>query len=136
MNQSQTRDASWRWITRQSLEMLHDESIAEHGGSPGLRDEGMLESALARPQQLANYSEPDIAQLAASYGYGLIKNHAFVDGNKRAAFLGVGLFLFLNGYRLLATQVDATRTILKLAASEISEEQFAAWIRTNIASRV
>ncbi len=126
---------TWRWISRRTLELLHDESIAEHGGASGIRDDGMLESALARPQQLAHYGEPDIAALAASYGFGLIKNHAFVDGNKRAAFLGVGLFLYLNGYRLNASQVDATRTMLALAASELSEEQFAEWIRTHIQTR-
>lgn len=84
------------------------------------------------------YDKPDVAALAASYGYGLIKNHAFVDGNKRAAFLSVGMFLFLNGYRLTASQIDATRTMLALAASELSklsEEQFAAWIRGNIEKR-
>jgi death on curing protein len=126
---------SWRWISRRALELLHDESIAEHGGTSGIRDEGMLESALARPQQLAHYEEPDVAALAASYGYGLIKNHAFVDGNKRAAFLGVGMFLYLNGYRLTASQVDATRTMLALAASELGEQQFAEWVRKNIEKR-
>jgi death on curing protein len=120
---------SWRWIGRRALELLHDESIAEHGGAPGLRDAGMLDSALARPQQLAHYGGPDCAALAASYGFGLIKNHAFVDGNKRAAFLAVGMFLHLNGYRLTASQVDATRTMLALAGSELAEVQFADWIR-------
>ncbi len=126
---------SWRRISRRALELLHNEGIAEHGGASGLRDEGMLESALARPQQLAHYGEPDAAALAASYGYGLIKNHAFVDGNKRAAFLAVGMFLYLNGFRLTASQVDATRSILSLAASELSEEQFAEWVRKNVVTR-
>ncbi len=128
-------DKNWRWISKNALVLLHDESLAEHGGASGIRDEGMLESALARPQQLAHYGEPDAAALAASYGYGLIKNHAFVDGNKRAAFLGVGMFLYLNGYRLTASQVDATRTMLALAASELSEDEFAEWIRANLAAR-
>jgi death on curing protein len=126
---------SWRWISRRALELLHDESIAEHGGASGIRDDGMLESALARPQQLAHYDKPDVAALAASYGYGLIKNHAFVDGNKRAAFLGVGMFLYLNGYRLTASQVDATRTMLALAASELSEGQFTEWVRAKAVKR-
>jgi death on curing protein len=121
----------WRWVSRRLLETLHDESLAMHGGASGLRDEGLLESALARPQQLANYGEPDFAELAASYAYGLAKNHAFVDGNKRAAFLSLGLFLRLNGYRLNATQVDATLTILALAAGETEEAQLAVWVRAN-----
>jgi death on curing protein len=125
-------EKNWRWISKNALVLLHGESLAEHGGAMGLRDEGMLESALARPEQLANYGEPDLAALAASYGYGLIKNHAFVDGNKRAAFLAVGMFLYLNGYRLTASPVDATRTMLALAASELSEEQFVEWLRKNI----
>lgn len=126
---------TWRWISRQALELLHGESLAEHGGAPGLRDEGLLESALARPINLAAYEEPDVAALAACYGVALAKNHAFVDGNKRAAFLSVGLFLALNGYRLKATQVEATLTMLSVAASEIDEERFAEWIRTHLVKR-
>lgn len=120
---------SWRWIDRHALVLLHDASLAEHGGSAGLRDEGLLESALARPQNLAAYGSPDFADLAATYGVGLAKNHAFVDGNKRAAFLGVGLFLALNGYRLVAEQADATLTMLAVAAGDTDEPAFAAWIR-------
>jgi len=120
---------SWRWIDRQALILLHDESLAEHGGSSGLRDQGLLESALARPQNLAAYGSPDVADLAAAYGVGIAKNHAFVDGNKRAAFLGVGLFPTLNGYRLVATQADATLTMLAVAAGDMAEPTFAAWIR-------
>jgi death-on-curing protein len=126
---------TWRWISRQALELLHGESLAEHGGAPGLRDEGLLESALARPMNLAAYGEPDVAELAACYGVGLAKNHAFVDGNKRAAFLAVGLFVALNGFRLKATQVEATLTMLAVAASEIDEERFADWIRTHLIKR-
>ena len=125
----------WRWISRQALELLHGESLAEHGGAAGLRDEGLLESALARPLNLAAYGQPDVAELAACYGVGLAKNHAFVDGNKRAAFLSVGLFLALNGYRLRATQVEATLTMLAVAASELDEEAFASWIRSHIEPR-
>ena len=97
----------WRFVDRQVLLMLHEESLAEHGGAPGVRDEGLFESALARPLNLVQYGQPDTADLAASYGVGLAKNHAFVDGNKRVAFLAVGLFLALNGWRLQATQADA-----------------------------
>lgn len=120
---------SWRWIDRRALCLLHDESIAEHGGATGLRDEGLLESALARPLHLAAYGEPDVFDLAAAYGVGLAKNHAFVDGNKRAAFLSVGLFLALNGYRLVASQADATLTMLAVAEGSLEEPAFAAWLR-------
>ena len=125
----------WRWIDRQALRLLHDESLAQHGGSSGLRDEGLLESALARPRNLAAYGEPDVADLAASYGVGLAKNHPFVDGNKRAAFLAVGLFLALNGYRLVSSQADATLTMLAVAAGDIDEPTFAAWIRDHSRKR-
>lgn len=126
---------SWRWIDRRGLTLLHDESLAEHGGSAGLRDEGLLESALARPLNLAAYGNPDFADLAATYGIGLAKNHAFVDGNKRAAFLAVGMFLALNGYRLIATQPDAALTMLAVAAGELDEAAFAEWIRTHSQKR-
>lgn len=126
---------SWRWIDRRALELLHDESIAEHGGAAGLRDVGLLESALARPLNLAVYGEPDVAELAAAYGVGLAKNHRFVDGNKRAAFLAVGLFLALNGKRLVATQADATLTMLAVAAGSMDEPAFAQWLREHAQNR-
>lgn len=125
----------WKWVNRQVLLLLHDESLAEHGGAPGLRDEGMLDSALGRPLNFALYGEPDLASLAASYGFGLAKNHAFVDGNKRAAFLAVGLFLAVNAHRLHATQADATLTVLAVAGGEMDEDAFAQWIRTHIQPR-
>jgi death-on-curing protein len=121
----------WKWIDKSALLVLHDESLALHGGASGIRDEGLLDSALARPVNLAAYGEPDFADLAAAHGFGLAKNHPFVDGNKRAAFLAVGLFLFLNGKRLSATQVDATITMLALAAGDLEEADFAAWLRQN-----
>lgn len=125
----------WRFISRRALELLHDESLAEHGGRPGLRDEGLLESALARPLQLMTYGEPDLAALAAAYGFGLVHNHAFVDGNERAAFLATGLFLALNGERLVTTQADATLTMLALAAGDLSEDAFADWLRAHTQPR-
>ena len=127
---------SWRWISKQALLLLHAESLAEHGGGDGLRDEGLLDSALARPLNLAAYGQPDAAALAASYGVGVAKNHPFVDGNKRAALLATGLFLYFNGYTLQATQADTTRTVLGLAAGEVSEEAFAAWLRDHTVARV
>ena len=123
---------SFRWISRRALILLHDESLAIHGGLPGIRDEGLLLSALARPENLVAYGNPDLADCAASYGFGLAKNHPFADGNKRAAFLAVGLFLRLNGFRLSVTQADATRTVLALAAGDLAEADFAGWIRVNI----
>ncbi len=124
-----------RWIGKQALLLLHGESLAEHGGLPGLRDEGLLESALARPLNVTAYGMPDITELAAAYGVGLAKNHPFADGNKRVAFLAVGLFLALNGYRLVATQLEATRTMLAVAAGDIDETAFAAWLRTHSVKR-
>lgn len=125
----------WRWIEKRLLLVLHDESLAVHGGAPGIRDEGLLDFALARPENLTAYGKPDFADLAAAYGVGLAKNHPFVDGNKRAALLAVGLFLLLNGHRLSATQVDATLTMQTVAADEIIEADCAAWIRCNSRAR-
>ena len=126
---------TWRWDDRRALMLLHDDSLAEHGGLPGLRDEGLLESARARPLNLALYEQPDVAALAACYAVGLAKNHAFVDGNKRAAFLAMGLFLALNGYRLVATQADATLTMLTVADGTLGEGELAAWIRRQAVAR-
>ncbi len=125
----------WQWVSMQALILLHDESLAEHGGSSGIRDPGLHESAMARPLNLAAYGEPDVAELAANYGFGLAQNHAFVDGNKRAAFLAIGLFLWLNGKRLVTTQLDATETIMALAAGELDEPGLAEWIRLHSTDR-
>lgn len=126
---------TWRWIDRRALLLLHAESLAEHGGAEGLRDPALLDSALARPENLAAYGQPDFADLAASYGLGLAKNHPFMDGNKRAAFLAVGLFLYLNGYRLLAGQAEAALAMLAAAGSEITEPELASWIRDHAVKR-
>ena len=126
---------SWRWIDRRLLILLHDESLAAHGGASGIRDEGMLDSALARPVNLAACGEPDVSDLAAAYAFGLAKNHPFVDGNKRAAFLSVGLFLGLQGLRLTATQAEATIMVFGLAGGDVQEAEFAQWIRTHHAPR-
>ncbi|MDO9405827.1 MAG: type II toxin-antitoxin system death-on-curing family toxin [Polaromonas sp.] len=124
---------SWRWISKQALLLLHGESLAEHGGGEGLRDEGLLDSALARPENLLAYGDPDAAALAASYACGIARNHPFMDGNKRAAFLAVGIFLYLNGWRLRASQAEATIAVVALAAGELSEAQFADWLRQKTA---
>jgi len=118
------------WVRRDVLELLHSESIAEHGGADGLRDEGLFESALSRPRNLFAYENVhDIARLAASYAFGLAKNHAFVDGNKRIAFIACGLFLRLNGLRLVADQSDAALVFFSLASGAIDEEALTEWIR-------
>jgi death-on-curing protein len=126
---------TWRWISKQALLLLHGESLAEHGGAVGLRDEGLLDSALARAQNLAAYGDPDIAALAAAYGSGISQNHPFVDDNKRAAFLSVGLFLALNGYRLVVTQAEATVAVLALAAGDLEVFEFAGWLREHLGKR-
>ena len=126
---------NWRWVDKHALMLLHGDSLAQHGGAAGLRDEGLLDSALARPLNLVAYGNPDVADLAACYGLGLAKNHAFVDGNKRAAFLAVGLFLALNGQRLQATQADATTTMLALASGSLDEAAFASWLRGHMRPR-
>ena len=121
-----------RWIGRQIVLLLHLESLAEHGGSSGMRDEGLLESALARPRnQYAYEPESDIPQLAAAYGFGLAKNHPFVDDNKRIAFITATLFLRLNGYRLTSDRLSEIKTMLDVASGQLSEEGFALWIRLN-----
>lgn len=126
---------NWRWVDKRALLLLHDESLAEHGGSPGIRDEGLLDSALARPLNLDSYGIPDFADLAASYAIGLAKNHPFVDGNKRAALLATGLFLHLNGYRLRVSQADATLTMFAAAAGEMDEASLADWLRRHCVKR-
>lgn len=130
---------NWRWVSKQALLLLHGESLAEHGGAEGIRDQGLLDSALARPLNVAADAQPatpsDIATLAASYGVGLARNHPFVDGNKRVAFLAVGLFLFLNGHRLQATQGEATLALFAVAAGDLTEEAFADWLRGHVVAR-
>jgi death-on-curing protein len=124
-----------RWIDKRALLLLHDDDLAEHGGLPGLRDEGLLDSALARPQTLLAYGSPTMAELAASCAFGVARNHPFADGNKPAAFLCAGLFLGLNGISFRPDKVEATRVFLALAAGEVSEEELAAWIDRNSRKR-
>ena len=121
----------WVWLDPSVIHAVHDEQLGEHGGAAGLRDVGLLESALARPMQLAAYGEPDPASLAAAYGFGLAKNDPFVDGNKRTAFVAVELFLALNGWDLVAGDADCVIAMLHLAAGDWSEAQFAAWVRAH-----
>jgi death-on-curing protein len=121
------------WIDARAILFLHDESLAMFGGARGLRDAGLLESALTRPVNQHLYS-PDsgIAELAAAYAFGLAKNHPFVDGNKRTAFLALGLFLAVNGWLLETTQIDAIETMLSLAQGTLTESELANWIRNRM----
>jgi death on curing protein len=123
-----------RWPAKESLIVLHDRSIALHGGAPGLRDAGLLESALARPANRFHYEQvDDICVLAAAYLVAVVSNHPFADGNKRAAFLAAGLFLRLNGRRLVAEQADAARAVLAVAAGQRDIDEVAGWIHARSA---
>jgi len=122
----------WVWLDPRVLLAIHEEQLAEHGGASGIRDQGLFESAIARTQHLAAYGKPDAAALAAAYGFGLARNHPFVDGNKRTAFVAVELFLDLDGFELTAGDADAVLTMLALAAGELSEEVCADWVRANV----
>lgn len=110
---------------------MHGRLLAEHGGDPGIRDPTLLDSALARPQQLLDYGDPDICDLAAAYTSGIVRNHPFVDGNKRTAFMAGYVFLASNGLRLTAPEVGVVQAVTLLAESEIDESEFAAWLREN-----
>jgi death-on-curing protein len=127
--------SGWVWLDRTVLVAAHDEQLAEHGGAAGFRDEGLLDSALARPLNLAAYDSPDVAALAASYAVALAKNHPFMDGNKRTAFVAMELFLWLNGHELNAGDAECVLAMLNVAAGEWDEATLAAWLRERIAPR-
>jgi death on curing protein len=122
----------WRWLDGALIHAVHDEQLAEHGGGAGVRDANLLESALARPKQPAHHGTPDAADLAASYGFGISRNHPFARANKRTAFVAVELFLALNGFELEASDADCVVNMLDLAAGKLQEADFAQWIRQNI----
>jgi death-on-curing protein len=126
---------SWVWLDAAVLRAVHEEQLAEHGGASGTRDEGLFESALARPRNLAAYGSPDAAALAAAYGWGLARNHPFVDGNKRTAFVATELFLALNGHDLVASDEDCVLTMLSVAAGTLDEDLFAQWLRDHVQNR-
>jgi death on curing protein len=123
------------WIGVELARGIHDEQIREHGGAEGIRDPGLLESALARPINAWGYGVEDIPALAAALGHGIARNHPFVDGNKRTAFVAVETFLLLNGMELRASDADCVVAMLDLAAGEMSEDEFAAWLRDHAAPR-
>jgi death-on-curing protein len=119
------------WVLRETVLTLHEQSLAQFGGSAGIRDAGMLDSALGRPQNLFAYGKPTLFELAASYAFGLAKNHPFVDGNKRSAFVTAVLFLELNGQCFSASEAEAVLRTLALAAGEMSEVDYAAWLKAS-----
>ena len=122
-----------QWLTRRLLDVIHDAQIREHGGAAGIRDEGLLESALARPQQKWAYAEkPDLATLAAAYVFGLVKNHGYVDGNKRVSFMAAYVFLGMNGYEVDLDEADVAVTIERAAAGRITELALATWLREHL----
>ena len=125
--------SQWIWIEEAVVWAVHEAQLAEHGGSAGVRDSGLLASALARPLNLAAYGEPDVAALAAAYGYGIARNHPFIDGNKRTAFVCTELFLALNGASLSADDANCVATMLALAAGDLAEADFASWLRNHTA---
>lgn len=124
------------WVSLNAVELIHNEQLSTHGGASGIRDQGMLESAIARPLNRYHYDPgATLFDLAACYGFGLAMNHPFVDGNKRAAFTTCLTFLYLNGNVITASLADRYTTFLRLAAGELSEEELAAWLRDNSAPR-
>lgn len=122
------------WIDLDVVLAIHDEQLAEHGGQPGVRDAGLLESALGRPRNQHAYGEASITRLAASYAFGISRNHPFLDGNKRTSLVVAELFLELNGYELTASDPQCVATFLQLAAGELTEDQLAEWIAANSAT--
>ncbi len=124
---------SWRFIAESVVLAIHDAQLAEHGGGTGIRDEGLLRSTLARPENLVAYGEnPDVADLAAAYAFGIVRGHPFVDGNKRTGFVVMELFLDLNGRTLEVDDLDAIQQMEALAAGTVSEADFAVWIRDHL----
>lgn len=119
------------WLTRRMIIAIHDEQLAIHGGASGLRDEGMLNSALDRPKNKWSYESADLAALAAAYAFGIARNHPFVDGNKRTSLLALYTFLGVNGIDFVVPEAEAAAIILSLAAGEVSEQSLARWIRDN-----
>ncbi|MDL5054792.1 type II toxin-antitoxin system death-on-curing family toxin [Oscillatoria laete-virens NRMC-F 0139] len=119
------------WVLREVVFMSHEQSLAEFGGAAGIRDEGLLDSALNKPQNLFAYEKPTLFEMAASYAFGIVKNHPFIDGNKRTGFVVAVTFLQINGWRLEAGEVDATLRTLALAAGEMSEAAYAEWLQAN-----
>ena len=126
---------NWVWPGPDVMRAVHEEQLAEHGGAAGTRDDGRLESALARPVRLAGHGQPDAADLAAAYGFGIARDHPFIGGNERTAFVAAGLFLELNGFDLSAGDADCVMTMLGVAAGQMDEATFARWLRRHAQKR-
>jgi death-on-curing protein len=124
-------DAAWRWIREDTVLAVHSAQIAEHGGLDGIRDLTLVQSALARPRNLVAHSDPDAARLAAAYAYGLARNHGFLDGNKRTAFVVALVFLLANGIEMTASDVDSVTTMLAVASGQMDEDALTEWFRQN-----
>ena len=122
----------WRWVAPEVVYAIHDRQLSEHGGGVGVRDPGLVDSALARPQNLAAYGDPDAAALAAAYAFGLVRNHGFVDGNKRTGWVIARLFLADNGHKLTFDKAEAVRLVESLAAGAVTEDALAAWFRERL----
>lgn len=125
----------WIWLDREVLLAVHEAQLSEHGGGAGVRDEGLFDSAIAKPQNAAAYGGPDAAALAAAYAFGISRNHPFIDGNKRTGFVAAELFLRLNGYVFDASDGDAVLAMLGVAEGKLSEDDFADWLRRHARSR-
>jgi death-on-curing protein len=123
------------WLTRRMIIAIHDEQLAIHGGASGLRDEGMLDSALDRPKNKWSYENADLPELAAAYAFDIARNHPFVDGNKRTSLLALYTFLGVNGIDFAVPEAEAAAIILSLAAGEVSEQSLTRWIRDNLDSK-
>lgn len=119
------------WLSQKLILAIHEEQLGEHGGVDGVRDAGLLESALARPLNRAGYADPDIAELAALYALGLTRNHPVIDGNKRTAYVALETFLALNGVRFPVSDADAVVIMLRLAAGDMTDDEFTAWVRAH-----
>ena len=121
----------WEWLSRQLVETLHAETLSRFGGTEGLREERLLESALAGPKHLTQFEDPSVFELGATYCEGLLQNHPFADGNKRMGLLAARVFLFKNGYRLKPEEAETVAVIRRVAAGELSREEFAEWLEAN-----
>ena len=127
-------EAAWRWVAMDVVLAIHDAQLAEHGGLPGVRDATLVQSALDRPRNLENYGTPDVADLAASYAFGSARNHGFIDGDNRTAFVVALVFLLDHGFTIAASDEDAIAVMLALAAGDLNEAALAAWFRAEIVS--
>ena len=130
-NSGEDPTEEWKWLPRRLIETLHAEALSRFGGTEGLREEGLLESALAAPKHLARYGNPSVWKLAAAYCEGILQNHPFTDGNKRTGLLAARTFLFKNGYRLGPEEAETVAVIRQVAAGELSQEELAGWLEEN-----